>query len=92
MTPPPTANGPSRQGGSRFLYEPFGCQIPNCGPGRTIEVYQSAMTERWAALEYRLNHIEARIALLEKRVWVTIAGVTSVVLAQAAQSIMAAAQ
>ncbi len=64
-----------KSAGSRYLYEPF-----DLGPAYQIEVNQKVLEERWKALDYRLGQIEAMIERLEKRVWLTIFGVATVVL------------
>lgn len=74
--------------GSRFLYEPFGCQKPNCEPSHKLEAYERVMAERWVALEYRLGVLEELLSRLEKRLWLTIVGVAGVVLSEAATSLL----
>ena len=63
-------------GGSRFLYDPF--DVANA----RIDANERVMQERWDALEYRLKSIEQALERLEKRLWLAVFGVVSVVLAQ----------
>lgn len=63
-------------GGSRFLYAPFDAA------NARIEANERVHEERWQALEYRLNAIETALERLEKRLWLAVFGVVSVVLAQ----------
>lgn len=65
-----------RSGGSRFLYDPF-----DVAQAR-IEANERVLEERWDALEFRLKGIEALLARLEKRLWLAVFGVISVILAQ----------
>ena len=75
-------------GGSRFLYEPFDCARTDCAPGRQIEAYERVMVERWAGLEFRLKTMEELLARLERRLWMTVVGVSGVVLTEAAASLL----
>lgn len=71
-----TSKRPERKSaGSRYLYEPF-----DLGPAHQIEVNQKVQEERWKALDYRLGQIETMIERLDRRVWLTIFGVATVVL------------
>ena len=63
-------------GGSRFLYAPF------YAANARIEANERVHEERWQALEYRLKAIEALLDRLERRLWLAVFGVVSVVLAQ----------
>lgn len=69
--------------GSRFLYEPF-----DCNHAHKIELNERVAQERWAALEFRLGHIDAGLMRLEKRLWLTILGVAGVVLSETAKSVL----
>ena len=66
-------------GGSRFLYAPFDAA------NARIEANERVAEERWQALEFRLNAIETA---LERRLWLAVFGVVSVVLAQAIKEIV----
>ncbi|WP_424966938.1 MULTISPECIES: GTA head formation protein, RCAP_rcc01685 family [unclassified Dinoroseobacter] len=79
---------PKSFSGSRFLYDAFDCRATNCAPSHKIEANERVAQERWDALEYRLNAMNALLARLEKRLWLTIVGVASAVLADAVQSIL----
>ena len=61
-----------KSGGSRYLYEPF-----EYAPVHAVEANERVQEERWRALEYRLGLIEQMLERLEKRVWLTIFGVTA---------------
>lgn len=63
-------------GGSRFLYAPFDAA------NARIEANERVAEERWQALEYRLKAIESLLDRLERRLWLAVFGVVSVVLAQ----------
>lgn len=63
--------------GSRYLYEPF-----EYAPAHRVEANERVLEERWAALEYRLGLIEQTLERLERRVWLTIFGVTAAVLSE----------
>lgn len=61
--------------GSRYLYEPF-----EYASAHKLEMNERVFEERWKSLDYRLSQIEKMIERLEKRVWLTIFGVATVVL------------
>jgi hypothetical protein len=63
--------------GSRFLYDPF--DVANA----RIDANERVLEERWDALEFRLKGIEAAIERMERRLWLAVFGVVSVILAQA---------
>ncbi len=62
--------------GSRFLYAPF-----DAAKAR-IEANERVAEERWVGLEFRLKQIEVSLERLERRLWLAVFGVVSVVLAQ----------
>ncbi len=66
-----------RTGGSRYLYEPF-----EYARADTVKANERVQDERWRGLEYRLGQIELMLERLEKRVWLTIFGVTAAVLSE----------
>ncbi len=71
--------------GSRYLYEGF-------DPAQArIEANERVAEERWAALDYRLEQIDAALERLEKRIWLGVYGVAAFLLSQMAQAIIAAA-
>ena len=74
--------------GSKFLYQAFECRATDCAPSHKIEANERVAQERWDALEFRLESMNALLARLEKRLWLTIVGVASAVLADAVQSIL----
>ena len=63
-------------GGSRFLYDPFDAATAR------IEANERVLGERWQALAYRLESIETALERLERRLWLAVFGVLSVVLAE----------
>jgi len=66
-----------KTGGSRYLYEPF-----DYASAHKLEANERVMEERWKALEYRLGQIEVSLERLEKRVWLTIFGVSAAILSE----------
>jgi hypothetical protein len=66
----------ARTGGSRFLYDPFDAAAAR------IEANERVLQERWTSLEKRLGAIELGLERLERRLWLAVFGVVSVVLAQ----------
>ena len=71
-----------RNGGSRFLYEPFDVASAR------IEVNERIAEERWQQLERRLNHIEIMLDRLEKRLWLAVYGAASLILADIAYGLI----
>jgi len=65
-----------RAGGSRYLYAPFDVASAR------IEANERVQDERWQALSFRLEGIEAALERLERRLWLAVFGVVSVILAQ----------
>lgn len=78
MTPRP------HSGGSRFLYAPF-----DAAEAR-IEANERVLEERWRALTFRLQGIEIALERLERRLWLAVFGVLSVVLAQGVSALLSA--
>lgn len=72
-------------GGSRFLYESF-----DAAQAR-IEANERVAEERWAALEFRLGHIDAALERLERRFWYAIYGALAFLLASGAETVLQAA-
>lgn len=66
-----------RIGGSRYLYEPF-----EYARADMVKANERVQDERWRGLEYRLGQIEQMLERLERRVWLTIFGVTAAVLSE----------
>ena len=71
-------------GGSRFLYDPF--DVANA----RIDANERVLQERWDALEFRLRGIEMALERLERRLWLAVFGVLSVVLAQGIHQLLQA--
>ena len=65
-----------RSTGSRYLYAPFDAA------NARIEANERVQDERWQALAFRLSGIETALQRLEKRLWLAVFGVVSVILAQ----------
>ena len=71
-----------RGGGSRFLYEPFDVAHAR------IEVNERIQEERWQQLERRLQQIEVALDRLEKRIWLSVYGAASLILADIAYGLL----
>ncbi|MGV8987304.1 MAG: GTA head formation protein, RCAP_rcc01685 family [Cypionkella sp.] len=56
-----------------------------------LEANERVAQERWAALDFRLQQIDAVLERLEKRIWIGVYGVAAFLLSQMAQAIIAAA-
>ena len=63
-------------GGSRYLYAPFDAA------NARIDANERVQEERWQALNFRLEGIETALERLEKRLWLAVFVMISVVLAQ----------
>lgn len=63
-------------GGSRFLYEPFD------ETNARLATHEAVLAERWNGLERRLEQIETSLERMERRLWLAVFGVVSVVLAR----------
>ena len=72
-----------REGGSRFLYEPFDANRAR------IDANEKMFNQRWDALEQRLEKIEENIDRVDKRLWIMVYGIVAVVLSRTASSIIA---
>jgi hypothetical protein len=78
-------------GGSRYLYDSFD---PGFAPGfgaahARIDANERVAEERWHALERRLERIDGGLDRLEKRLWLTVYGVVTIVLSQLVPQVMA---
>lgn len=62
----------------RRISEPFAC-----APGLRLEAHERVSALQYAALEARLERLEAVLERLEKRLWLTVYGVAAVILTQA---------
>lgn len=69
-------------GGSRYLYAPF--DVANA----RIEANERVLEEKWQALTFRLEAIEAALERLERRLWLAVYGVVAVVLTEAFNQLM----
>ncbi len=57
-----------RDGGSRYLYEPFDAASAR------IDANERVINERWLGLERRLRTMEKTLERLEKRLWLAVYG------------------
>ncbi|PCH94375.1 MAG: hypothetical protein COB84_07705 [Rhodobacteraceae bacterium] len=71
-----------RGAGSRFLYEPFDATAAR------METYEKVTQERWSGLERRLGQIEDTLERLEKRLWLAVFSVVSILLARGVLSVL----
>ena len=62
-----------------------------CAPGRRLTAHEKLASVHHENLSRRLDQLEAMLERLERRVWLTVYGVVAVILAQAFQSVLAAA-
>ncbi|WP_240722233.1 hypothetical protein [Poseidonocella sp. HB161398] len=69
--------------GSRFLFEPF-----QYGPKEFQEAQEKILEMKFAAVDMRLERIEVLIERMERRLWLTVYGVTATILAQAAKTLL----
>ncbi|MCB1362882.1 MAG: hypothetical protein KDK02_02100 [Rhodobacteraceae bacterium] len=71
----------------RRIYEPF-----DCAPGLRLAAHERVSSIHHEHLNLRLDRLEEMMERLERRLWLSVYGVAGVILAQAFQSVMAAAQ
>ncbi|WP_371743749.1 hypothetical protein [Mangrovicoccus sp. HB161399] len=69
--------------GSRFLFEPF-----QYGPKEFQEAHDKILDMKFAAVDVRLERIEALMERMERRLWLTVYGVVAVILAQAVKTLL----
>ena len=72
-------------GGSRFLFEGF-----DAAQAR-IEANERVAEERWAALDFRLQQIDAALERLERRLWLGVYGALAFLLTQGVEAVLNAA-
>ena len=72
----------ARTSGSRYLYAPFDAASAR------IEAHERVQDERWQALTFRLEGIEASLDRLERRLWLGVFGVVSVILVEAVHQLI----
>jgi hypothetical protein len=72
-------------GGSRFLFDSFDAAAAR------IDANERVAEERWAALDYRLELIDAALERLERRIWLGVTGVAVFLLTQMAEALLTAA-
>jgi hypothetical protein len=72
----------ARVSGSRYLYDPFDAASAR------IEANERVLQERWASLERRLDAIELGLERMERRLWLAVFGVVSVVLARGIEELL----
>lgn len=63
-----------------------------CGPGLRLAAHERVTQIQHDNINRRLDRIEELMERLEKRLWLTVYGVVAVILAQAFQSVLTAAQ
>jgi hypothetical protein len=68
-------------------FDPF-----DCAPGLRLAAHERVSEVHQAHLNLRLDRLEEMMERLERRLWLAVYGVAGVILAQAFQSFMAAAQ
>ncbi|MCC6007291.1 MAG: hypothetical protein JJU40_06420 [Rhodobacteraceae bacterium] len=76
-------NGRRDIGGSRYLYDSFDAAHAR------IDANERVAEERWLALARRLERIDMSLDRLEKRLWLTVYGVATIVLSQLLPKILA---
>lgn len=59
-----------------------------CAPGLKLEAFERLAALQFAQIANEINRIEAAIAQLERRLWLTVFGVVGVILTKAAQSLL----
>ncbi|PPB81296.1 hypothetical protein LV82_01342 [Albidovulum inexpectatum] len=69
--------------GSRYLKEPF-----ECAHEHRFAATEKIMAVQFEAVDKRLERIEAMIAGVERRLWMTVFGVVGVILSQAVQGLI----
>ena len=69
----------------------YGFEAFDCAPALRLDAHERVSKLQIDGLNRRLDKIEMMIERLEKRLWLTVYGVVAVILAQAFQSIVAAA-
>jgi hypothetical protein len=70
----------------RLRYEPF-----ECAPGLRLAAHERVSAIQHENLCRQLDRLEEMIERLERRLWLAVYGVVAVILAQALQSLVAAA-
>lgn len=63
--------------GSRYLYAPF-----DADTRARVDANERVQEERWRSLAHRLDVIEQGLSRLERRMWLAVYGVVSVMIAQ----------
>ncbi len=69
------------------VYAPF-----DCAPGLRLAAHERVSQIHHDNINRRLDRLEEMMERLEKRLWLTVYGVAAVILAQAFQSFVVAAQ
>lgn len=69
----------------------YGFEAFDCAPALRLEAHERLSNLHFEGLNRRLEKIEAMIERLERRLWLAVYGVVAAILAQAFQSILAAA-
>ncbi|MEL6584865.1 MAG: hypothetical protein AAFQ36_13630 [Pseudomonadota bacterium] len=71
-----SGDGQRRFGGSRYLYEPFDAASAR------VETLEQVLIARWEALEQRLVSLETKIDTMERRMWMAVYALASVIVAE----------
>ncbi|QFT59648.1 hypothetical protein FIU94_12510 [Sulfitobacter sp. THAF37] len=61
----------------------------DCAPGLRLQAHEEVSRVHRENLLRRLDQLEAMMARMERRLWLTVYGVAAVILAQAVQSFLA---
>ncbi len=69
----------------------YGFEAFDCAPALRLEAHERVSKLQHEGLSEKLSKIEEIMERLERRLWLTVYGVVAVILAQALQSILAAA-
>ncbi len=70
----------------RFGFEPF-----DCAPGLRLAAHERVSAVQHEHVCHQLDRLEEMMQRLERRLWLAVYGVVAVILAQAVQSLVAAA-
>jgi len=76
-------SGRRDSGGSRYLYDSFDAAHAR------IDANERVAEERWHALDRRLERIDLSLDRLEKRLWLAVYGVATIVLSQLLPQVLA---
>lgn len=69
----------------------YGFEACDCAPALRLEAHERVAKLQFDGLNRRLDKIELLMERLEKRLWLTVFGVVSIILAQGVQSLLGTA-